>query len=166
MGRYLENARRVLASCREELKNCLWDLRNNALESDNLEQAIRTTLEPHVIDTVVAVDLKVPRSRLSDSTLHNILSIVRELTVNAIRHGAANHVEIKGGLDGRTLQIEVSDDGCGFDPENCPGMAQGHFGLLGIGERLEKLGGQMSIKSAPGEGTTVFITIEGHHDED
>ena len=166
VGRYLGNARRVLASCREELKNCLWDLRNNALESDNLEQAIRTTLEPHVIGTVVAVDLKVPRSRLSDSTLHNILSIVRELTINAIRHGAAKHVEIKGGLDGRTLQIEVSDDGCGFVPEDCPGMSQGHFGLLGIGERLEKLGGQMSIKSAPGEGTTVFITIEGHHDED
>ena len=53
----------------------------------------------------------------------------------------------------------MEDDGCGFDPDDCPGVAQGHFGLTGIQERLGPLHGTMDISSRPGKGTVVTISI-------
>lgn len=166
IGECLDAAQRTLSSCREELKNCLWDLRNNALEEPDLNKAIRTTLNPHILGSEIAIDCSIPRSRLSDSTLHNILAIIRELTVNAIRHGKARHVTVRGQLVSRTLTFSVADDGYGFDPDNRPGMEEGHFGLLGVCERLDKLGGRMDISSAIGKETTVSIIIESEHEED
>ena len=166
IGECLDAAQRTLASCREELKNCLWDLRNNALEEPDLNKAIRMTLNPHILGTEIAIDCSIPRSRLLDSTFHNILAIIRELTVNAIRHGKAKHVTVHGQLVSRTLTFSVTDDGRGFDPDNRPGMEEGHFGLLGVCERLDKLGGRMDISSAIGKGTTVSIIIESEHEED
>ena len=166
IGECLDAAQRTLASCREELKNCLWDLRNNALEEPDLNKAIRTTLNPHILGTAISVDCSIPRSRLSDSTFHNILAIIRELTVNAIRHGKAKHISIRGQIAARTISFSVTDNGCGFDPDCRPGMDEGHFGLLGVGERLDKLGGHMDISSVIGKGTTISIVIEGNHEED
>jgi signal transduction histidine kinase len=53
----------------------------------------------------------------------------------------------------------VRDDGGGFDPANRPGQAEGHFGLDGIAERIERLGGTFEIKSTPGNGTKATIQI-------
>lgn len=53
----------------------------------------------------------------------------------------------------------VQDDGCGFDPENHPGVLQGHFGLQGIRERVKRFGGTMEIKSEAGKGTKVTIAL-------
>ena len=48
---------------------------------------------------------------------------------------------------------------CGFDPDLAPGVAQGHFGLQGISERLDRLNGKMKIESASGKGTKVSLSL-------
>ena len=153
---------RTLKSCREELRNCLWDLRNNALEESDMEAAIRTTLLPHVKGVDLAIRFKVPRQMLSDNTAHAMLCVIRELVLNGIRHGKAKTIRIAGGMDGSAMRFSVKDDGCGFDPENCPGVDEGHFGLQGIRERVAQFGGTMSVSSAPGKGTKATITIDSH----
>ena len=57
------------------------------------------------------------------------------------------------------LLFSVQDDGCGFDPENHLGVRQGHFGLQGIRERVNRFGGTMEIKSRAGEGAKVTIAL-------
>ena len=54
--------------------------------------------------------------------------------------------------------FSVSDNGAGFDPSSRPGLAEGHFGLDGIRERIEHLNGTILIDSAPGRGTCVTIS--------
>ena len=130
------------------------------LETVDTEEAIRSTIDPHTSRADVTLDFKVPRAQLSDTTFHAVLRIVRELVVNALRHGAAKRLAIRGRLGDERLAFSVSDDGCGFDPASRPSVAEGHFGLHGIAERLARLGGRMSIRSAPGQGTTVTITLE------
>ena len=156
---YLDVARQTLKSCREELRNCLWDLRNNALEEEDAEVAIRRTVEPQIGDAELSIDFKVPRQRLTDNTFHAILSIVRELAVNGVRHGGATHIAIDGRTDGDRLVFSVKDDGCGFDPDNRPGSDEGHFGLLGVTERVEALDGTMEIASGAGSGTRTAISF-------
>ena len=159
IAQHIKTAQRTLQSCREELKNCLWDLRNRALEERRVSDAIRKTLAPHVGAAEISISCDVPRSRLSDHTLHTILSIIREAVTNAIRHGHASRISITGTLDASTLAFTVCDNGAGFDPSSSPGVREGHFGLQGISERACHLGGRLDISSTPGKGTTVRISF-------
>ena len=158
--RHLARASRTLDSCRVEMRNCLWDLRSQALEEQDMNKAIRLTLN-HAADNVrTSIRFNVPRERLTDNTAHILLRIIRELTTNAIRHGRATDIHIAGCIDDGQLLFSVRDNGCGFDPEAAPGVAEGHFGLLGIRERIELLGGELSIKSGVGEGTKISIRLK------
>ena len=159
MREHLEIAARTLKSCRDELRNCLWDLRNRALEASSMNDAIRQTLLPHLRGVDVMLRVNVPRSRLTDSTAHAVLRIVRELVLNGVNHGGATKVWIAGAIDDGRAKFSVRDNGSGFDPATAPSFAQGHYGLLGIRERVESLEGDFMIESAPGEGAKATISI-------
>lgn len=157
---HLSRASKTLDSCRVELRNCIWDLRSRALDEPDMDRAIRVALSPTVGKARLLVRFDVPRSSFDENTARTILNIVRELASNAIRHGHADEIRVAGSLDGDTLRFSVSDDGTGFDPENCPGVMEGHFGLQGIEERVNFFNGEMRIVSSPGKGTQVSIAIE------
>ena len=151
----------ALKSSRVELRNCLWDLRNQALDEPDMNAAIQKTLAPHLGDTRLTIRFNIRRTTISDNTAHAILRIIRELVSNAIRHGQAKTIRIAGGLDNGRILFSVRDDGCGFDPDNVPGMRQGHFGLPGIRERIRKLNGNLEISSSPGKGSKFTVSLEG-----
>lgn len=162
---HLDIAAKTLFACRENLRDCLWDLRSRALEEPDLGTAIRETLEPHVESTSLVIRFRIPRERLTDNTAHAILSIIRELVVNAIRHGKATTVRIAGCIENGRVLFSVADNGSGFDPDRAPGMAQGHFGLQGIRERIEGFEGDLTVSSAVGQGTKVTIALKLPQDE-
>ena len=159
MRKSLDLAAKSLDSCREELRNCLWDLRNQTLEEASMDEAIRQTLKPHIGDANLTVRFSVPREKLSDNTTHSILHIIRELASNAVRHGNATEIKVAGAIENDRLLFSVSDNGCGFNPENRPTIADGHFGLQGIQDRVEAFEGEMTLQSAPGKGTKATISI-------
>ena len=151
--------RQMLASCRRELKNCLWDLRSRTFEEKDMTEAVRRAVGPNVGGARIYVRFNVPRSDLSEGTTHAILRIVRELVVNAIVHGKATEIKVAGERHAETISFSVRDNGTGFDPASAPGTSAGHFGLQGIRERLNEFGGSMSIDSAPGNGSRIVISI-------
>ena len=104
--------------------------------------------------------MQIPRAKFSDNTFHAILCVLRELAVNAVRHGAASLITITGHLTNDELKFSVVDNGRGFDPDNRLGVAEGHFGFQGITERIETLGGTLSLSSTIDEGTTVIFSLK------
>ena len=158
--RHLALAAKTLSSCRQELRNCIWDLRSLALEEGDMSAAIRRTLEPYVEDASLTVRFCVPRAIFSDSTAHTLMRIIRELVLNAIRHGQAKSIWIAGSQEAGRLLFSVRDDGCGFDPAATPGVSHGHFGLQGIRERIKKFRGTVDIRSTSGTGTKVTIGFD------
>ena len=160
MKTHLGVAARSLKSCRDELRNCLWDLRNRALETRTMNEAIRQTLAPHAVGVTITVRFNVPRERISDNTAHAILRIIRELTLNGIRHGGATKIWIAGSIEGDRMLFSVRDNGSGFDPETAPGFSEGHYGLLGIQERVDEFEGEFTLASAPGKGTKTTVSLK------
>jgi two-component system sensor histidine kinase DegS len=57
------------------------------------------------------------------------------------------------------VQLIVRDDGCGFDSQTIPRVASDHFGLVGMRERVEQIGGSLSINSSKGAGTEVVVNV-------
>lgn len=93
-------------------------------------------------------------------TLYRIL---QETLTNAQRHGRATRVDVRVTEDDAGVTLQVTDDGAGFDPEEVqrrrPGMPLARFGLYGMRDRAQILGGSFDITSTPGEGTTVRVFL-------
>ena len=159
ISKCLAIASRTIDACRMELRNTLWDLRSAALDEPSVDAAIRKTLCQNLAGVNLLVRFNVPRETFSDNTAHAVLKIIRELATNALRHGKATSLKIAGAIDGGNLLFSVRDNGCGFDPDLAPGISQGHFGLQGISERLERLNGKMKIESTLGKGAKVTVVL-------
>ena len=160
---HLRKIRMMMQSCRDNLKNCLWDLRNLAIDQAFLSDSIRMTLSPVVGTTELSIDFPVRTRNLSDNIIHAILCMIRELAVNAVRHGKARHIDIRGWQTAAGIGFTVKDDGCGFDVGHRLNADSGHFGIQGIIERVARLNGTIDISSMPHHGTS--ITIQDLHEE-
>jgi len=90
-----------------------------------------------------------------------LFQIVRELLANVVKHAKAQRLDVCIRRAGDKAQITVQDDGIGFEPSqvSMPGSRVGGYGLFSVRERLEYLGGSLTIDSAPSEGTRVFIAV-------
>ena len=88
-------------------------------------------------------------------------SIVQEALGNTRKHGKATQVEVQMQDEGDHWTIQVSDNGQGFDVTNVLKSYEnrGSLGLLNMRERAEAIGGQLTIESAPGQGTLVTLHI-------
>ena len=86
--------------------------------------------------------------------------ISQESLTNVIRHAQAKQVSINLTHQDGTLSLRIEDDGIGFDPDD-PDLQDGRqrLGLLGMQERVDGLGGTLALYSAPGQGTTLHITL-------
>jgi signal transduction histidine kinase len=107
--------------------------------------------------TRAEVRIEGPPRPLDASQEHHLLRIGLEALTNALRHGSAGRIEILLRFSAEATELVVRDDGGGFSAKDSvtPG---GHFGLLGIRERVDKLGGHLQIESQPGEGTRLAVT--------
>ena len=165
MSKHIEVATRTLKSCRDEMRNLLGDLRSQLLDEPDMEKALVRILEPQMDDAELHVRFTVPRARLTDMTARSLYSMIRELAVNAIRHGHATSIHVAGCIEDGRLLCSVRDNGEGFDPASAPGPEEGHFGLQGIRERMEAANGSVEIESSPGKGTRVVISMPAPADE-
>ena len=96
---------------------------------------------------------------LSEIFEENLLRIGQEAITNAVKHSGAKTIKIQLEFSPQKVVLQIKDDGKGFTPETSPGPDEGHFGLLGIRERAERMGGRADISSMPGAGTCICVEI-------
>lgn len=89
-----------------------------------------------------------------------LLRLTQEALANAVRHAAAGRIAVTLSYLDDEVTLDVFDDGVGFDPrELADPTGTGGFGLHGMRERIEALGGSLTVESAPGEGTAVAVSL-------
>ena len=156
---HLDRARMLVRNSMTEARRYVWDLRSQELQKKDLPAALRDTTKRLTaqsnIETVVEVaGLTRP---LPVEVESNLLRIGQEAINNAVKHARANRIEVGLNFDTHNVRLSVRDNGRGFDQSEQ--IADGHFGLLGMRERAEQLGGVLSIDSAPERGTQIAVEV-------
>jgi len=159
----LEVLRQMLQLSRDNARRTVWDLRDPVLLDGGLESAIRTAL-PRIV-LAKPVELKIhasidPSASIPPQIQVNVLRLAQEAVTNAVKHSGARTIEVRLTHHDGTLDLSVTDDGHGEETSDTPLMvAAGHFGIIGMRERCEKLGGHFEFHSQPAGGACVHATI-------
>lgn len=156
----LSVARNMVSFTRHEVQNAVWDMESPLLEGTELSEALRK-IAALVGPGTARVEITVAGAPapLSSSTKHHLLRIAQEAITNAVRHAAAERIVISLAYEPQAVTLTVMDDGNGFIPDEVLTKGLGHFGLRGLRGRAGKIGGELRILSAPGEGTIIKIVV-------
>jgi nitrate/nitrite-specific signal transduction histidine kinase len=142
----------------KEMRLMLYELRPLALEHQGLSGALRERLDVVERRAGVSTRLLVDETiELSPDEERDLYRIAQEALNNALKHSAASAVNVTLRREGDWIELEVADDGVGFDVDRVwksPGL-----GLTGMQERAEELGGSLILESAPGEGTRARVRV-------
>lgn len=159
--RHLEDIQLQTARALDEVKHMAVELRPSALDDLGLVAAIRAYLKRFEETFGIETDFEQQGlKRRYDPNLETALyRILQEAMNNAAKYADADHIHVQFKDDGEKVELIIQDDGVGFDLENIEVRGSG-LGLYGMKERASLFGGEVSIRTAPGEGTTINVKIE------
>jgi signal transduction histidine kinase/ligand-binding sensor domain-containing protein len=159
--KYLDIARRMARHSLTEARRSVMDLRASVLEGQDLASALQSGARMWTAGSGVDVDVAVsgPPARLSEEMEQHLLRIAQEAVANVLKHSGASRIAVKLHTEARKLYLRIVDNGHGFDQQGAFSSVGGHFGLIGMRERAERLGGELHLASHPGEGTEVEVTV-------
>ena len=156
----LDHADEVLAEGRDRIRN----LRVNSASLSDLPAAFRSVAEEtsHGRDAIFKTVVEGRVRELHPLVLEECYCIGREAIINALSHSEGQHVEAEITYDSRQFRLRVRDDGRGIESKILEaGGKSGHWGLQGMHERAQKIGGQLRFWSRPETGTEVELTVPG-----
>jgi signal transduction histidine kinase len=143
-----------------EARQAVWDIRPNVPGGDlvrALQAAVRQLVDGSDVRTRLAV---IGRARgLNADQQDTVLRVAQEAVANVLRHAAARAIRLRLRYSARRLVFTVMDDGAGFVVADDPQAYAGHWGLVGMRERAERVGGEVRVSSTPGSGTTVRLVV-------
>jgi signal transduction histidine kinase/ligand-binding sensor domain-containing protein len=159
--KYLDMARRMARHSLTEARRSVMDLRASVLEGQDLAAALESGMRMWTAGAGVdvKVDVSGPETVLPQEMEQHLLRIAQEAVTNVIKHAGASRIAIKLHTEARKVYLRICDNGRGFETPNVFSTRGGHFGLIGMRERAERLGGELRLASNPGEGTEVEVTV-------
>jgi signal transduction histidine kinase len=158
LARNLQQLSELTEGALAEMRALIFELRPGALQEEGLIAALRKHSAALSAREGVAIEVRAPEQRvpIEPSIEEHLYRCAQEALHNVVKHAGASRVivRLETGRYG-LLELEIEDDGVGFDPERVPA---GHLGLRTMTDRVEQIGGAMEITSAPGAGTRVLIS--------
>ncbi len=146
------------------LREIISDLRPAALDALGIQAAVETLVERARSRSGLAVECTVDLAYESGRvpTRHlpileaGIYRVAQEAISNAVKHAQASHLVVNLSEDDEVVALSVEDDGCGFEVADASAAG---FGLIGMRERVELLGGTLRVTSTPSGGTRIDVTV-------
>ena len=157
----LEHARTQVRSTIDEARQAVWNLRQQNASENMFGPSLERMADQ--IGRESGVPIMVEQTGkpfvLNQFATHELMMMAREAVYNAVLHGEPAKIQIKVCFAAKDLTLEVLDDGSGFDPNVIQPSEGRHYGLLGMKERVQSVGGRFDLESAVGKGTSIFIQI-------
>jgi len=157
----VEQARIQVHRTIEEARRAVWNLRHRASPQNalgvKLSEFARQLGREHALP--IHCDIQPAAVSLDEQLLEELLHVAREALTNAVHHAQARNIHVRLWFSARRVHLLIADDGRGFDPA-AQSENQLHYGLVGMRERVERLGGQFALDSMPGRGTRIEVDAE------
>jgi signal transduction histidine kinase len=150
VSRELAGVREGLSVVVDDLRGIIADLRSE--ESGSITRAIAGVVAPLQPPPTIAIEIR-ERHTPPSSVTRQLVAVVTEAVRNAHRHAEAQSVEVSGTVERQRAELEVTDDGKGFDLARIPA---GHFGVMGMQERADRIGAKLRIDTS-NRGTRLAI---------
>jgi len=163
-----EEAERLLAEIEDELaagitglRRLMAELRPAVLDEQGLEVALHNQVRAFEATSGVACAVSTGLEHRLAPDLETVLYRVTQESLNNVgKHAGASRVTVSLAAENGSVRLRINDDGVGFDPAVAAKLlSEGHFGLAGMRERVEMVGGHLTIDSSPGRGTTVDVEM-------
>jgi signal transduction histidine kinase len=153
---HLDRARDLAGRSLAEARQAIYRLRSDP--SAALSLSLSAAVERLSPDTAAQIEVQVsgPPRRLAAEVEANLLSIAQEAMANAIKHADAQMIDVELRFETRRVVLYVRDDGRGFDLER---SRTSHFGLAGMQERADQIGGSLAVRTMHGLGTEIEVAI-------
>lgn len=143
-----------------EIRNLLTENQNlEELQAGSLERRLKQELEIFRARTGFKLDFRcaIGVRNLPPVIERELYFTLREGILNAVRHSRATELHLKLATTPEGCEASLRDNGVGFDKDLSDSTS--HYGLKGMRERILKIGGRMTVKTAPGKGTEIKITV-------
>jgi signal transduction histidine kinase len=155
---YLSQLGETAQQALKEMRLLVYQLRPSTLDQEGLARALRQRLDTVERRAGIEARLLIEDSLdLPKQVEEGLYRIAQEALNNALKHAAAGAVVVEIRSDGEFVRLDVTDNGCGFDPESAGDT--GGVGLSSMRERAEELGGTFQIVTEPGKGTNVQVQV-------
>jgi len=173
MGARLNDSLKLVEETIESIRNVMTELRPAVLDDYGLTPVLRWYAEQFVKRTgvVTTVVEHGPTRRLPPGVEEALFRIAQEALTNVAKYARAGKVMVTFDTTSNVSRLTIADDGCGFDPSALKQPAKDHgWGLMIMRERAAAVGAELSVESAPGQGTRVIVTSRnpardlGEHD--
>lgn len=148
----LDTAKLLATQCLQDVRHALQTIRQ---ANFNLQTALTTLIEQIRYNQPFTIEAELKLPQLPLQTSHQLYCIIQEGLTNIQKHAQAHHIKLQSWSSDHCLTLQLSDDGKGFDPA----MLHDGFGLRGMQERVQLMGGSLQIQTAPGQGTQIQVTI-------
>ncbi|MGK0617340.1 sensor histidine kinase [Meiothermus cerbereus] len=152
---YLGEARKAVVQALEEVRRLSRELRPAVLDDLGLVKALERYLHEFRQRTGLQVQAEIECPQLRESQQIALFRVIQEALTNVARHAQARQVYVGLSAWDKRVRGLITDDGRGFDPEQAPTSV----GMVGMRERIEQLGGSLSVESAPGRGTRISFVV-------
>jgi signal transduction histidine kinase len=156
-GEHLRRARDMARESLREARRSVHALRPEALEENDLCEALDAMFTKMTAGAALRSEFSFQGDpcRLPGPWEEDLLHIGQEALTNVLRHAGATNFEARITFEREQTRLDFRDDGRGFDPAR----KRDGFGLVGMRQRVERMGGTLEIRSAPGEGSAICVTV-------
>jgi signal transduction histidine kinase len=157
-AQHLSDIRETAQESLCEMRLLVFELRLPMLKQEGLASALQARLE--AVESRVGLETQFEanvKGQLPAEIEEGLYRIAQEALNNALRHAHAQSVSVHLRQNGKSLTLEIIDDGVGFDPDSA--RHQGGFGLRSMEERTARLGGKLAVESGPGQGSRVSVEV-------
>jgi two-component system sensor histidine kinase UhpB len=161
IARRIDDSLKLVEEAMLNLRNIIAELRPPVLDDYGLLAALRWYGEQFALRTGIAVSVrgKEPDPRLSENAEINLFRIAQEAFNNVEKYARATQVRVTLTKRKETVRLLIADKGTGFDPSRVALPDGQRWGLLGMSERAEYLGGRCIVRSHPAKGTRVIAEV-------
>jgi signal transduction histidine kinase len=157
---FVDRARIQLRLTLDEARQALTDLRQDSF-AEGLGDALDELARGITRDSGVSVLVRIEGMQwpLAEGLSRSLLLVAREALRNAVAHAQSARIEVHLFFTQAGLVLKICDDGCGFAVDDSDLCSTDHFGIVGMRERVEQIGGSFALCSAPGEGTSIIVSL-------